>query len=443
MINYINILIYTLFILSINKLSYAKTAYKGNFYAICGMILALCTVIKDVNISHLPYLTISIILGALIGVTYAKKVQMQNLPQMVALLNGFGGLSAGLIGVCETLLISQTTILTLSIIILGFTTFSGSLAAFIRLSSAIKLINIQIFRIICLFVFIFMLISTFYTYKIDNAYLPVVVLLSFAWGFLFVFPIGGADAPIIISVLNSLSGWSTVFVGFSIDNPLLIITGSIIGTSGIILSYMMTKSMNRPLYNVLFPTFKTTQENITSQQNIQLGTPQDASFLMENANKIIIVPGYGMAVSSAQHEIANMAKILQNKYNVDVKFAIHPVAGRMPGHMNVLLAEADVNPDNIFELKDINQEFQTTDVAYVIGANDITNPLAKTKTDSPIYKMPILEVEQAKKILFVKRSLSSGYAGIDNPLFYNPKTLMLLGDAKEVTKKIVTELEEN
>ena len=224
---------------------------------------------------------------------------------------------------------------------------------------------------------------------------------------------------------------------------MLIITGSIIGASGIILSYMMTKSMNRPLYNVLFPTFKTTQENITSQQNIQLGTPQDASFLMENANKIIIVPGYGMAVASAQHEIANMAKILQNKYNVDVKFAIHPVAGRMPGHMNVLLAEADVNPDNIFELKDINQEFQTTDVAYVIGANDITNPIAKTKTDSPIYKMPILEVEQAKKILFVKRSLSSGYAGIDNPLFYNPKTLMLLGDAKEVTQKIVTELEEN
>ena len=443
MINYINILIYTLFILSINKLSYAKTAYKGNFYAILGMMVALLIAIKDLAISHIPYLLICISLGALIGILYAKKVQMQNLPQMVALLNGFGGLSAGLIGVCETLLISQTTILTLSIIILGFTTFSGSLAAFIRLSSAIKLINIKIFRIICLFVFIFMIISTFYTYKIDNAYLPVVVLLSVTWGFLFVFPIGGADAPIIISVLNSLSGWSTVFVGFSIDNPLLIITGSIIGASGIILSYMMTKSMNRPLYNVLFPTFKTTQENITSQQNIQLGTPQDASFLMENANKIIIVPGYGMAVASAQHEIANMAKILQNKYNVDVKFAIHPVAGRMPGHMNVLLAEADVNPDNIFELKDINQEFQTTDVAYVIGANDITNPIAKTKTDSPIYKMPILEVEQAKKILFVKRSLSSGYAGIDNPLFYNPKTLMLLGDAKEVTQKIVTELEEN
>ncbi|MBQ2884594.1 MAG: NAD(P)(+) transhydrogenase (Re/Si-specific) subunit beta [Alphaproteobacteria bacterium] len=442
MINYINILIYTLFILSINKLSYAKTAYKGNFYAICGMILALCIAIKDVNISHLPYLTISIILGALIGITYAKKVQMQNLPQMIALLNGFGGLSAGLIGIGEIITTTQTTFLHLFIVILGFITFSGSIASFIKLTSNIKLAEEKIIRTTNFFIFILALLSAYYTYKIDDNYLFPLVLSFSIWSFLFVLPIGGADAPIIISILNALSGWSTVLVGFSIYNPLLIITGSIIGSSGMILSHIMTKSMNRPLYNVLFPTKNISQETLT-QQTSHLSTPNDVAFLMENANKIIIVPGYGMAVASAQHEIANMAKILQNKYHVDVKFAIHPVAGRMPGHMNVLLAEADVDTDNIFELKDINQEFQTTDVVYVIGANDITNPLAKTKIDSPIYKMPILEVEQAKRIIFVKRSMSSGYAGIDNPLFYSDKTLMLLGDAKEVTKKIVTELEED
>ena len=442
MINYINILIYTLFILSINKLSYAKTAYKGNFYAICGMILALCIAIKDVNISHLPYLTISIILGALIGITYAKKVQMQNLPQMIALLNGFGGLSAGLIGIGEIITTTQTTFLHLFIVILGFITFSGSIASFIKLTSNIKLAEEKIIRTTNFFIFILALLSAYYTYKIDDNYLFPLVLSFSIWSFLFVLPIGGADAPIIISILNALSGWSTVLVGFSIYNPLLIITGSIIGSSGMILSHIMTKSMNRPLYNVLFPTKNISQETLT-QQTSHLSTPNDVAFLMENANKIIIVPGYGMAVASAQHEIVNMAKILQNKYHVDVKFAIHPVAGRMPGHMNVLLAEADVDTDNIFELKDINQEFQTTDVVYVIGANDITNPLAKTKIDSPIYKMPILEVEQAKRIIFVKRSMSSGYAGIDNPLFYSDKTLMLLGDAKEVTKKIVTELEED
>ncbi len=443
MISYINILIYILFILGINKLSTPKTAYKGNFYAILGMIIAIIFAIKDLSISHLPYLILSISLGALIGILYAKKVHIQNLPQMIALLNGFGGLSAGLIGICEIITSKQNTLLQLFIIILGIITFSGSLASFIRLSSSSKLIDEKFIKTTNLFIFILAIISTYYSYKIDNYYLLPLVLLFSTWGFLFVLPIGGADAPIIISILNSLSGWSTALIGFSIHSPILIITGSIIGTSGIILSYMMTKSMNRSLYNVLFPKTLISKESLSNNQIAHIGTIKDAAFLLENANKVIIVPGYGMAVASAQHELANMAKILQTKYNVEVKFAIHPVAGRMPGHMNVLLAEANIDSDNIFELKDINQEFQTTDVAYVIGANDITNPLAKTKSDSPIYKMPILEVEQAKKILFIKRSLSSGYSGIDNPLFYNDKTLMLLGDAKDVTKKIVTELEED
>ena len=443
MINYANILIYALFITSINKLSTPKTAYKGNFYAIMGMILALSIAIKDVTSSNIPYLLISISLGALFGMIYAKNIQMQNLPQMIALLNGFGGLSAGLIGVEEVITNSQNNLLQLFIIILGFITFSGSIASYITLSSTFKLIDKRIIKTTNFFIFILAIISAYYTHKINNYYLFPLIFLSTIWGFLFVLPIGGADAPIVISILNALSGWSTVLVGFSLYNPLLIITGSIIGASGFILSYIMTKSMNRSLFSVIFPQTSKNTSKTNNPQNIHIGTPEDASFLMENANKIIIVPGYGMAVSSAQHEIANMAKILQTKYHVEVKFAIHPVAGRMPGHMNVLLAEANIDSDDIYELKDINQEFQTTDVVYVIGANDITNPLAKTQKNSPIYKMPILEVEQAKRILFVKRSLSSGYAGIDNPLFYNAKTLMLLGDAKDVTKKIITELEED
>jgi NAD(P) transhydrogenase subunit beta len=442
MISYINIVIYTLFILSINKLSSPKTAYKGNLYAILGMILAIILTIIHIKLSLIPYLLLSITLGAFTGIVYAKKIPLQNLPQMIALLNGFGGLSAGLIGIAEIIISSTNTPLQLFIIILGLITFSGSLASFIRLSSTTKIIDEKIIKLTNVFILILAILSAYYSYKIDGYYLLPLILLFSTWGFLFVLPIGGADAPIVISILNALSGWSTVLVGFSIHSPLLIITGSIIGASGIILSYIMSKSMNRSLYKILFPSAENKQEKASHTQTAHIGTPKDAAFLMQNAEKVIIVPGYGMAVASAQHEIANMAKILQTKYQVEVKFAIHPVAGRMPGHMNVLLAEANIDSDNIFELKDINQEFQTTDVAYVIGANDITNPLSKTKPDSPIYKMPILEVEQAKKILFVKRSLSSGYSGIDNPLFYNDKTLMLLGDAKDVTKKIVTELEE-
>ena len=250
--------------------------------------------------------------------------------------------------------------------------------------------------------------------------------------------------PIIISILNSLSGWATVLVGFSINAPILVITGTIIGASGIILTYIMTKSMNRSFLKIFFlPPSDSKEKSNSSNKHFNQGNALDAAFLMENAKKIIIVPGYGMASSNAEHELVTLAEILKDKYHIIVKFAIHPVAGRMPGHMNVLLAEANANPDDIFELKDINQEFKTTDVVYIIGANDITNPLAKTKEDSTIYQMPILEVEQAKHLLFVKRSLSPGYANLDNPLFYDAKTIMLLGDAKEITSQIITHLEQN
>ncbi len=443
MIKTLTALIYSMFILAINGLSTPHKAYRGNILAILAMCLAIMWGLYNLPQQYLIPTTIALFAGAIIGIISAKKISMPSLPQMIALLNGLGGLSAGLIGITETINAEHHPLLLLLIMSIGFITFSGSISAFLKLSGKRLFIDNDTLRAISLVILVLTVIGGFYAYNNSSEYLWWFIGLLCLWGLFFILPIGGADMPIIISVLNSFSGWSTVLVGFSLNNTLLIIVGTLIGASGTILSYIMTNAMNRSLVKVIFSSPHTNADNISNEnKTIHQGSPKDAAFLMENANKVIIVPGYGMAASGAQHELANMAKILKTKYNVEVKFAIHPVAGRMPGHMNVLLAEANVNPDDVFELKDINQEFQTADVAYVIGANDTTNPLAKTKTDSPIYQMPILEVEQAKKVLFVKRSLSAGYSGIDNPLFYRDNTLMLLGDAKEITKQIVANLEE-
>lgn len=443
MINMLAPIIYTLFILSINALSEPQKAYRGNQIAIFAMIFALSIGIYHLQNEYIVPVFISLLAGALTGIISARKIKMPDLPQMIALLNGFGGLSAGLIGITEFSATNHPLWLIITIIIIGFFTFGGSLSAYLKLSHRNINLKLPFLRNIYLILLILSIFGSFYAYSSNLHDLIGFAVLISLFGLTFVLSIGAADMSIIISILNSFSGWSTVAVGFSIKNPLMIIIGTIIGASGTILSYMMTKAMKRNLIKVLFtPIDKTAPTTETSSHTIRQATPRDAAFLMENAEKIIIVPGYGMAAANAQNELATLTKILKTDYKINVKFAIHPVAGRMPGHMNILLAEADINPDDMFELKDINHEFETTDVVYIIGANDITNPLAKTKKDSPIYQMPILEVEKAKRILFVKRSLSAGYAGVDNPLFYAPNTLMLLGDAKTITQQITTVLEE-
>ena len=443
MIDVINIFVFSSLIMAIHALSAPKHAYYGNILASTAVIIAVFFYLKNIPCIYLPAVVITVLLGSVAGIITARKINMPNLPQIIALFNGFGGLASGLIGLSEILISEHTSFLLICLAGFGFITLGGSVAAFIKLSgfhlslpaNILKLANSALFLIS-------VTLGTFIAITPSAVILSGYVILICLWGFLFTTRIGGADMPIIISLLNALSGWCGVLAGFNGQNNLLIITGSLIGASGLILTYLMTISMNRHLKQIIFSTPPDTHHKTSAtEKHVNRGTPKDAAFLMENATKIIIIPGYGMAVSGAQYELASLAKLLQNKYHATVKFAIHPVAGRMPGHMNVLLAEADIPPENIVEMKNINPEFQTADIAYIIGANDITNPLAKTATDSPIYQMPILEAEQARHILFVKRSLAPGYANLDNPLFYNPKTIMLFGDAKEVTRQIITDLE--
>ena len=433
---------FILFISSINALSEPKKAYRGNQLAIIAMGLTLIMSFYQINEAYLLPAVLALICGALVGTILAARIKMPNLPQLIALLNGFGGLSAGIIGITESSGPNHPLGLILLIIAIGFITFGGSTAAFLKLATSFTLENSRAMRLTSAILLCLIATSIYYTNTDTLEYMLGLALLTTLWGFCFILPIGGADMAIVISLLNAFSGWSTVAVGFSLENALLIIVGTLIGSSGIILTYIMTKAMHRNIYQVIFQPFIAKKEqNSTQTQSYHQGTIRDAAFLLENAHKVIIIPGFGMAAANAQNEIVNMAQILKKKFNVKVKFAIHPVAGRMPGHMNVLLAEADADSNDIYELKDINQEFPTTDVAFVIGANDITNPIAKTKKDSPLYQMPILEVEQAKHILIVKRSLSPGYAQIDNPLFYKDNTLMLLGDAQKITKQIIAEIE--
>lgn len=438
---YIYLLCICAVILGIRFMSSPQTASLGAGVSGFAMFLAIVSDFVPVPQNAL-YLISAIILGALTGSLLGSKIKITSLPQMVALLNGLGG------GAVVCIAIGDMHIFSFALVIgsiIGAITFSGSVVAFGKLQGFLPTFNFRLLNPMVLNSLFFCIIAFFTImlhHPIPPVYFSALLILSFFWGIFMVMPIGGADMPIIISILNALSGWTSVAVGFAQQNILLIAVGSIIGIGGIFLARIMIKATNTSLLKLLNRPATGTIAEHTHKQNAQTISAQDAAFIMKNADKIIIVPGFGMAAASAQHALKNMGNILRNKFSVDVKYAIHPVAGRMPGHMNVLLAEAGVDYDEVFELDDINREFSETDIAYVIGANDITNPDAINNPQSVLYGMPILDVQKAKTVIFVKRSLSSGYSGVENPLFFAPNTFMLYGDAKKMTEEVDKFLEQ-
>ena len=451
-----------LFILALRGLSSPETSRMGNFFGITGMILAIVVSILSVDIffNNLIYFIIALSIGGTIGGFIAFKIPMTAMPQLVAGFHSLVGLAAVLVAISAYYspdsfgLGTFQNIKTASIIEMGLgvsigaITFTGSIIAFMKLQGLMSGSPITFPGQHYLNALLGILIISLIGYLIINQSTQIfwiLIVASLLIGFLIIIPIGGADMPVVISMLNSYSGWAAAGIGFTLENTALIITGALVGSSGAILSYIMCKGMNRSFLNVILGGFGTDsssskiKEN-TEQKPVKSGNAEDAAFLMKNASSVIIVPGYGMAVAQAQHALREMVDKLK-KNDVKVSYAIHPVAGRMPGHMNVLLAEANVPYDEVFELDDINNDFANTDVAYVIGANDVTNPVAKTDPKSPIFGMPILDVEKCKSILFVKRGMSPGYAGVDNELFYRDNTLMLFGDAKKMTEDIVKHLD--
>ncbi len=444
-----------LFILALRGLSHPESARQGLNFGMLGMGLAIATTLSTPNVQSYALIISGIIIGGTIGAVTAVKIQMTALPQLVAAFHSLVGLAAVCVavaafhnpeayGIGSPGNIHMSSLIEMSLgVAIGAITFTGSIIAWGKLQGVISgkpvtfvgqhLINAIIaLTLVALVVMLCMSES--------GAMFWTIILLSLVLGILLIIPIGGADMPVIVSMLNSYSGWAAAGIGFTLQNPLLIITGALVGASGAILSYIMCKGMNRSFLNVILGGFGAEAGSAAvtgpSDKAAKIGSADDAAFIMKNAAKVIIVPGYGMAVAQAQHVLREMADTLK-AHGVEVKFAIHPVAGRMPGHMNVLLAEANVPYDEVFELEDINRDFAQADVAYVIGANDITNPAARTDPSSPIYGMPVLDVDRAKTVLFVKRSMGAGYAGVDNPLFFADNTLMLLGDAKKMTEEIV------
>ena len=451
-----------LFILALRGLSSPETSRTGNLFGIIGMLIAIIVTFLSVgNFSIiLIYVLIFLLLGGAVGAFIAFKIPMTAMPELVAGFHSLVGLAAVFVAIAAfldpeafglglPLNIKLASLIEMSIgAAVGAVTFSGSVIAFLKLRGIMSgspiVFKGQHFLNLFLGLSIIVLI-----YFLCQTQLPTlfwtVVILSFLIGAMIIIPIGGADMPVVISMLNSYSGWAAAGIGFTLENTALIITGALVGSSGAILSYIMCKSMNRSFFNVILGGFggdtdSDKKESSKEQKPVKSGNAEDAAFLMKNAASVIIVPGYGMAVAQAQHALKEMVDKLKKK-DIKVSYAIHPVAGRMPGHMNVLLAEANVPYDEVFELEDINNDFANSDVAFVIGANDVTNPIAKTDPKSPIFGMPVLDVEKCKSVLFVKRSLSPGYAGVDNELFYKDNTLMLFADAKKMTEDIVKNLD--
>ena len=451
-----------LFILALRGLSSPETSRRGNFFGILGMILAIGTTLfsLEIFVENLTFVFGALLIGGTIGVIIAFKIPMTAMPQLVAGFHSLVGLAAVLVGVSayyspeafnlgEFQNIQTSSVIEMALgVSIGAITFSGSIIAFLKLQGIMTgspiIFRGQHLLNAVLGLGIISLIG-YLVFNQSGINFWTLIGISFLIGFLIIIPIGGADMPVVISMLNSYSGWAAAGIGFTLENTALIITGALVGSSGAILSYIMCKGMNRSFFSVILGGFggetsSDQNKKKKDQKPVKSGNAEDAAFLLKNASSVIIVPGYGMAVAQAQHALKEMADVLK-KNDIKVSYAIHPVAGRMPGHMNVLLAEANVPYDEVFELDNINNDFANTDVAFVIGANDVTNPIAKTDPKSPIFGMPVLDVEKCKSVLFVKRSLSPGYAGIDNELFYKENTLMLFSDAKKMTENIVKNIE--
>ena len=452
-----------LFILALRGLSSPVTSRRGNQFGMIGMVIAILATLAQSGMTGrgIGLIVLAVLIGGTIGTVVARRIVMTALPQLVAAFHSLVGLAAVFVaasalnapqafGIGIPGAIHLESLVEMSVgLAIGAITFSGSLIAFGKLQGTLKGAPL-IFRgphqlNLGLGILLLALVVAFVWTGGSQVLFWLTAFLAFGLGFLLIMPIGGADMPVVVSMLNSYSGWAACGIGFTIGNLALIITGALVGASGAILSYIMCKGMNRSIVSVLLGGWGAEAGSgaggpaATGDRAVKAGAADDAAFIMKNARKVIVVPGYGMAVAQAQHSLREMADVLK-KEGVEVEYAIHPVAGRMPGHMNVLLAEANVPYDEVFELEQINPEFATADVTYVIGANDVTNPAAKTDPKSPIYGMPILDVEKSGTVLFVKRSMASGYAGVDNELFFRPNTMMLFGDAKKVTEEIVQAL---
>ena len=446
------------FVLAIRGLNSPETARVGNFIGIFGMLIAILTTLALPSILSYELILVAILLGGGIGTFLALKTKMTSLPQLVALFNSVVGLAACFVataafyrpeayGIGTFLDISSLSIVEMNLgSAIGAITFTGSVIAFAKLQGLVSGSPVTFrgqHQINALLGIILLSLIISMIFEQTEILFWGILCLSFALGVLFIIPIGGADMPVVISMLNSYSGWAACGIGFTLGNILMIITGALVGASGAILSYIMCKGMNRSFFNVILGGFgledPVIQKQNTADKSIKSGTASDGAFIMENASSVIIVPGYGLAVAQAQHALREMADNLQER-GIEVRYAIHPVAGRMPGHMNVLLAEASVPYESVLELDMINRDFAQTDVAFVIGANDVTNPAAKTDSSSPIFGMPVLDVENAKTVLFVKRSMASGYAGVENQLFFKDNTMMLFSDAKQMCDEIVQAL---
>lgn len=445
------------FIMALRGLSSAATSRAGNLYGIIGMVIAILTTLLLPNVVSYGWIVVALAIGGAIGAVIANRIKMTDLPQLVAGFHSLVGLAAVLVAgaalyapeaynIGTSGSIKAASLLEMGLgAAIGAITFSGSIVAFGKLQGLISgrplvftgqhQLNALLGGVLIFLIATFCLTESHFVFWLAT-------ILAIALGFLLILPIGGADMPVVVSMLNSYSGWAAAGIGFTLSNNLLITTGALVGASGAILSYIMCKGMNRSIINVILGGFGTDAASASAasasanDRPVKVSSAEDASFILSNARSVVIVPGYGMAVAQAQHALREMADTLK-KAGVKVRYAIHPVAGRMPGHMNVLLAEANVPYEDVLELEDINSDFASTDVAFVIGANDITNPAAKTDSTSPIYGMPILDVERAKTVLFIKRSLASGYAGVDNELFYRDNTFMVLGDAKKVCDEII------